>query len=756
MEERRLTAIVSSDISGYTALMGESEQRALRLLKRNRRIHRRAVKKYHGQIVAEEGDGTLACFNSAMEAVRYSVRVITLSGDKNYSLHTGVHLAELIFSNQKILGEGVALAIQIGSSAKPGEILVSDVVYRNIHNLEGIQAELLGKKYFEGEKDTLGVYKLIRFNVEEKTSGNKFSVRKRVITDTLVPFLRSRVFRYVRYAMLALVFLIAYWKGVAPLIKAQPGNLEKSIAVLPFRNFGTDQESQFLANGVMESILNDLSRIAALRVTSRTSTEKYRDTDLSAKTIARQLDVNYLLEGSVQRYGDKVRIVAQLIQAREDKHIWSETYDRDFGDLLNLQSEIANSVADHLNTIVTPVEQQLIRSHPTENTDAYDLYMRGRELTNIYNSTKNEKIIIQAQNLFNQALTLDSNFALPYFGLGALYFYRYGPSSEKFLEPDFGDTIMTLCDRAIAHDPGLAEAYCLRGYFKYFLKDYQGAIDDQFRAISLSPNLSLAYLNLGVIYEGAFNDRLSALRFLKKAEIHEKNGIFLGSILDNLGDIYLSLYDTARAGYYYKKALQVLPGDYLACEGLANIAWYFKNNAAEAMTYADSLCSFYPDPYYCNASRGRIFAFRKDFTNANRCLETVREINQANHWILFTNSSFHGYVLWNLNRKAEAEKFFNDQLRFCTQDKMLYNTADYDLAGVYAFRGDANKAIHHLTIFLRKGYFGIRGTSYRILKDPLFESIRETEEFQTILKKVKEQIGQSRDEISKAEEGGKL
>jgi adenylate cyclase len=757
MEERRIVAIVVSDISGYTSLMGENEQKALQILKTNQLIHHSLIKEHHGKIIEEVGDGTYACFYSVKNAAVYAADLMNhTSGEQGYFLHIGMHLSEVVVSGDKVYGEGLKLASMIQSAARSAEILISGPVFRNIHNMEGVKAEFVGKRSFEtfGELDLYNLdINSVSVNAEKLPSAaggtgigkkrNKNSGSGKIVWITAA-------------ALLITIAVYLVFRISKSSVQSNPDKLVKSIGVLPFRNEGNEEEMKYFSNGVMESILNNLAKISALRVTSRTSTERYRDTSLPVRIIAHQLDVNYLLEGSVQKYGRKVRIVVQLVNAIEDKHVWSETYDREFTDILNLQSEIAKSVAGRMNTIITPREKDLIEKPPTANLDAYDMYVRGRELTYLYSNTKNENYLTQAMRFFNQAIQSDSRFALPYFGMGALYLYRYGFLSEKFLEKDFADSVMQLCNRAIELDPDLGEAYCLRGYYKYFEKDYRQAIDDQEKALSLNPNLSLAYLNLGVIYEGAFNDKFNGLKYLKKAELREKNGMYLGSILTNIGNIYLSLNDTAKAAFYFRKTLKVLPGNFWASDGLACIAMYFNNDTETALAYADTVCRYYPDPYYCNAEKGKVYSFMKDFKKANESYEKVREVNRLNRWILFNSSYLHGYVLWNLGQRKEAMQYFRDQIEYCNIKDRQYSSAEFDLAGTYSFLGQKDKALATLNHFVDKGFFGIGSTGYRIQADPLFDNIRGTPEFRVILKKGREELLHKRSEIERSESSGLL
>lgn len=230
-------------------------------------------------------------------------------------------------------------------------------------------------------------------------------------------------------------------------------DLEKSIAVLPFRNDSPDQERMYFINGTMEAILDNLCKIKDLRVPGRTSVEQYRDNPPPIPTIAKELDVNYILEGSGHRDGNNVRLFVQLLDGRKDKHLWSKTYDADIEDISPMQSEIAQLVASEIEAIITPEEKQLITKIPTTNLTAYDYYQQGMEAGNKGDNGRAEK-------LYHKALENDSTFAIAYVKLGWIFWDRH--YWETYFTKNFLDSSLLMANIALSHDNQLAEAYTLK------------------------------------------------------------------------------------------------------------------------------------------------------------------------------------------------------------------------------------------------------------------------------------------------------
>jgi TolB-like protein len=278
--------------------------------------------------------------------------------------------------------------------------------------------------------------------------------------------------------------------------------LEKSIAVLPFRNDSPNDSTTYFLNGVMEEILNNLQKISDFsRVLSRNSVEQFRNnTTKSMPEIAKKLNVNYIVEGSGQKYGNKLVLRVQLIVAGNEKHLWGKSYDREIretSDIINMQSEIAQSIAAELKTIITPEEKQLINKIPTTNLTAYDFYQQGREENTNYWFNGDTTALQKAENLYHKSLKCDSTFAQAYTGLARVYWNKH--FLNDFLTENFMDSVLILTKIALSLDDHLSEPYTLRGKYYGKIGNQEQAIKEFDKAIKFNPNDWMAYLGKGFI-----------------------------------------------------------------------------------------------------------------------------------------------------------------------------------------------------------------------------------------------------------------
>jgi TolB-like protein/AraC-like DNA-binding protein len=254
----------------------------------------------------------------------------------------------------------------------------------------------------------------------------------------------------------------------------QPFGQERSIAVLPFKNLSSEEDSQYFADGIMEDILNHLFRIGNLRVISRTTAERFRDSELSTVEIAKIMGVNYLLEGSVRKHGNQVRITVQLIDGKTDRHMWSENYDRELADIFLIQSEIAQTIARELKAVITPLEKTLIKKVPTDNMEAYNYYLIGN---NYYWRSYDKQDYSIAISMYSKAIELDPEFALAHIRLAishsAMYWFHFDRNFDRV------EKTREAIDAAIRIDRELPEIHMALGYYYYMcLLDYQKALEE--------------------------------------------------------------------------------------------------------------------------------------------------------------------------------------------------------------------------------------------------------------------------------------
>jgi len=307
-----------------------------------------------------------------------------------------------------------------------------------------------------------------------KPVSNQTEINKEKTSNTLV----WKIATYTSFVVIVGFLMINIFNR-----KKQTQELDKSIAVLPFKNDSPDQERMYFINGTMEAILNNLCKIEDLRVPGRTSVEQYRDNPKPISVVADEMNVSYVLEGSGHRDGDNVRLFVQLLDGREDKHIWSKSYDADIKEIFSMQSEIAQMIALEIKAVITPEEKQQIESIPTNNLEAYDYYLLAKHY--VKNHTLDEDFWT-AIEYYKKAVALDTTFALAYSGLAEVYYelVNYGIISPKEALPEAS----RFCNMALQINENLAEAYCMLGLIKQsFEYDLEGSEKEYLKALEIDP-----------------------------------------------------------------------------------------------------------------------------------------------------------------------------------------------------------------------------------------------------------------------------
>jgi TolB-like protein/Flp pilus assembly protein TadD len=528
----------------------------------------------------------------------------------------------------------------------------------------------------------------------------------------------------------------------------QTGEVEKSIAVLPFKSLSDDPEKQYLADGMMDAILLHLSKIEDLRVMSRTSVEQYRDKDRTSTVIGRELDVEYILEGSFQKYGDNARLIVQLIKTGKEGHVWANEYDRNWNDIFSVQSEVAQAIAEELHAVITPEEKQLINKVPTNDLTAYDLHMQALDFYNKYIFSHDRKYLEKVTQLGYISLELDPEFALAYYWLGA------SSLSDKILssyfKPFYLDTALFFFNKALELDPTLAEAYSARGFYYYEKDQKQKAMDDLEKAISLSPNNLMGYFGLGLIYSES-NDYINALINLKKAEKLERAGSDLVFIYARLYMIYISAGDLQKAELYCNKVQQLN----LHLPVLELWLLEIQGKWEELLTAAEKYLAFQPEDGSLYGRKASALLGLGRISEAEDCIRKSVKYNGTS----INGAQRVGFILWMNGKKEEAMEYFNRQISFCIEsirqkDPYGSTNAAYDLAGVYAFLGNKEEAYKWLREYEKLGFR--EGIHEYIKVDPLFDNLRNDEEFKEIVKRANDKAAEIRAKIKEIEENGAL
>src|SRR5216110_339017 len=411
-EQRKLAAIMFTDMVGYTALSQRDEKLAQELLEEHRQLLREIFPRFNGTEIKTIGDAFLVEFGSALEAAQCAIEIqrtlakrnADIAPDRRIELKIGIHIGDVVHRGGDVYGDGVNIASRIEPVAGPGGICVSMDVERQIRNALEARFEKLAPTDLKNISVPMDLFRIVLpWEKGSEVTGQKSQVRQ-----------ISSNKKWVAIAVLAvLAFGIIWWSlslahnNLASRAAEAPA---KSIAVLPFENRSRDPDNAYFADGIQDEILTRLAKIADLKVISRTSTQHYKSAPENLSEIARQLGVAHVLEGSVQKSGDSVRVNVQLIKAANDSHLWADTFDRKLTDIFSVESEVAKAIADQLRAHLTGREEQVIAAKPTDNVEAYDAYLRGLA----YNVKGLGTLApdLSAQKYLREAVKLDPKFAL--------------------------------------------------------------------------------------------------------------------------------------------------------------------------------------------------------------------------------------------------------------------------------------------------------------------------------------------------------
>jgi TolB-like protein/class 3 adenylate cyclase len=361
--ERRLAAILFTDIVGSTAVTARDESVGMKLRDRHRALVRPLVERHHGRFVEAPGDESLSTFVSALDAVYAALAIQeVVAAEPELQLHIGIHLGETVFRGSEVFGDGVNIAARVCTLSDGSAPYISDEVHHAVQNQANLGFEDLGEHEFKNVPRPVPVYRV---------TGAAQPPRR-------IALLRRLGVRHPRrWLIAALVLLALAASSVWIRFVEDPGPI-RSLAVLPLENLSEDPEQEYFADGMTEALIGDLAQIGSLRVISRTSIMQYKRQRKPLPEIAKELNVDAIVEGTVLREGDRVRITAQLIDARNDRHLWAERYDRDLSAVLAMQSEVAQAIAREIRVSLTPREQSELATEHRVEPAAYEAYLKGR------------------------------------------------------------------------------------------------------------------------------------------------------------------------------------------------------------------------------------------------------------------------------------------------------------------------------------------------------------------------------------------
>jgi TolB-like protein/class 3 adenylate cyclase/Flp pilus assembly protein TadD len=685
---RQLAAILFADIQGYTSLMQQDEVKALVLRDKFQKTLEQEIRLHGGRVAVFSGDGALCVFKSATGAVNAAIAVQhKMFEEPSVPLRIGIHTGDVVTEGKNVYGDGVNVASRIESFAVPGSVFISGKVADEIKNQQHISIVSLGNFELKNVSVPVEIFAIRNGNLTVPNKnmligkGQRSLVKKRIGLKWLLGT-----------AILLLITggLVFLNKGkVSSTAVSQP---VRTIAVIPFANLSSLKDDEYFADGMCDQILTSLSKISALNILSRTSTLQYRDTKKTMKEISQQTGADILLEGSVQKSGDKIRINVQLIDAIHDKHLWAETYDRQLKDVFTVQSEIAEQISDAMNTTLTDAEKNLFSEKPTENMAAFDLFLRGNKLSSeFWDRTRMDKVP-ETVSLYEQAIKLDPNFIYAYCELVGLYteisFRKPVTNSEDYRKKakEWLDKLSVIpSDNPAIHDT--------KALYKYEgERDYAGALAELDLIDQYFHNDKQTVSMRGYVLRRMGRLEEALKYFIRSAKMYPKYAF----LQIDVASTYVLLRNADSSIYYFDKAIRLKPDQADFYSGKASVYSDLIGDLdmagrilKDATTFADTT-ELGMDYIYQDMLRGNYAGAIQRLMNRK---DSLYSLSQAS---IKPNSLILAILHNNEGKKAEAKIYFQKALE--TAERLVSRfpedfRAHATLGAAYAGLGEREQAL---------------------------------------------------------------
>ena len=633
---RRLAAIMFTDIVGYTALMSKDEDRALQVLRKNRDIHTELIEKFGGALIKEIGDGMLISFSLGSDAVRCGIEIQKDCNKEEIPLKIGIHEGEMIFGGNDVFGDGVNIASRLEQICEAGCITISGAVYASVKNKSDIKSEFVGDRYLKNIDEPIKVYQVIyqeppTYLIQEKQSRQK-EPRKH------------------------------------------------SIIVLPFVNISPDPDQEYFSDGLTEEIITDLSHISYLLVISRNSAMTFKAAKKKTNEIAREVNVRYVLEGSVRKAGNNLRITAQLIDALSDSHVWAEKYNGTMDDVFDIQEKVSRSIVDALKITLSQKELQQLTENPIKNPKAYVLYQKAQfELYRFM-----EDGLKRALQYLNAALKIEGENPLIYAKMGIVYGNLISVGNR--------------IDRS------------------YFQKARQVAE----KVFELEPNSSMGHTILGHIafYEGNIRDAVIQVQIAYNSNPYDHDNLWLLI----LGYSYLGQSEEAEK--FSAEMGEVDPYNPVY-NGLLSLMYYMKGDLNKASEEIYKGFKIYPEIPQVQLYYAYFLVINGKNNEASQILD---------QFINSTSGSIFS-IVGVLFKDAIQGRDSSDILTHEAEEKLKIDVEwSWLIADFYSMMNKKERAIDWLEHIVNRGFI-----NYPFLSkfDPFLENIRYEERFINLMKKVK-------------------
>ncbi|MDW3651174.1 MAG: adenylate/guanylate cyclase domain-containing protein [Bacteroidia bacterium] len=690
-QSRRLAAIMFTDIAGYTAMMQRNEKEGLKKVHRFSEVMEANASANNGEILEFRGDGCLAVFNSAVEAMHAAKSIQeSLKEEPNVPLRIGIHIGDIVFTDGNIYGDGVNLASRVESMGVPGSILVTERVIHDVKSHPEFEMASLGKFQFKNVEKPMEVFALANegFVVPkaEQMKGKANAIDNPTdqisYSKTSMPILKS--------ALGLVIGGLLIW-GLVNFLNLGDKNegetvshIEKSIAVLPFRNMSNDSTQEYFSDGISEDILTNLARISDLKVIARTSSFSFRKSAKSLTEIARELGVAHILEGSVRRDKDKVRITTQLVHAESGSLLWAEEFNRSMEDIFAVQQEVAHEISRKLDAKLSSEESEVLKREIELNPEAYLLFLKARKILTNGNFSEFE----HASELLETALKLAPSLSTIYSELGYYYLSR-------------GTALGDLT-------PGIAKAKAS----PYLQK-----------AISLDTNNSDAYVYQAYSSLWLDWDFAGAEKALEKAKKHQEEDYFASRSLLYMYAGQLGKVDTLLA------ELSIINPLDPHLEVMKGMSLFYKRDfqkAIQQLKYAQSLNIFEYDTYKFLA---KIYLELHQYGEAIQVLENGLEqmrVNMNTPYMLAEKAIAH----YKVGQRKETELIIKQLQENWNTTKV--GSPAFFLGLIYANIGDSNTAFE----WLEKSYEDHEVEMLWLKMDPLTKPLHDDPHYKNLLDRV--------------------
>ena len=593
--KRKLAAILSADVEGFSRLMDDNEEATVQTLTTYRTATNDLVQQYRGRVVDTPGDNILAEFTSVVDAVNCAVEIQRDLAERNAELpynremkfRIGINLGDVIEEEGRIYGDGVNIAARVESLAEAGGICISGRAYDQVANKLGLEYENLGEHQVKNISTAISVYRVLSFPgaAAHRVVQAKEAVGKKWRNLTIAA---GSVIIVVAIAVVVWQFFHRQFD------KLEAASVEKmayplpdkpSIAVLPFENMSGDAEQEYFSDGITEEIITALSKTPKLFVIARNSTFTYKGKPVKVQQVSEELGVRYVVEGSVRRAEDRVRITAQLIDALTGHHIWAERYDRDLKYIFTLQDAITKKIITALQVKLTEGEQAQIWEKGTDNLEAYLKWLRTRDL--FHSLSKDDNVL--SRKLAEEAIALDQNYAAAYATLGWTHALDARIGWSRSLKQSL-EQAEKCANKALSIDDALPDARALYGFIYLMRRQYDRAIAEQEATITLNPNWADAHAFLGMALVFACRPE-EAIGTLEKAI--RLNPVPPSFYFVKLGRAYRMTEQYEKAITSYKRALDRSPDNIFAHAELA-ATHSLLGQEEEANTMAAKVLSLHP------------------------------------------------------------------------------------------------------------------------------------------------------------------